>query len=313
MKIVSIGDLVTDFYYENDELIGLNGGMTSHNIIANIASYGLETSAYGVCGNDKVGKISIDSLKKLNVNVDNIKIIDGLSTRAFHVSYYKEKAKLKFTSKKRCPYCNSKKWYSESMIEPEEILNKIDNSDVLVFDNLNEKNQMIIDKSNNRKMIDIGQYYEFENYSDEEIIQKISGKFDIINLNERVEKYLMSRFSLKTLNDVYLMLNTKLLIVTRGKDGSDFVFNSNFVNKKLESPSDEVDPTGAGDAFFSMFISEYVKNEFNVDNEFIDNTFNKATNLTKKVVKCFGARGHLEDLYKIKKKDVCTCTDFEIC
>ena len=38
MRIISIGDLVTDFYYKNGKLIGVNGGMTSHNIIANIAT-----------------------------------------------------------------------------------------------------------------------------------------------------------------------------------------------------------------------------------------------------------------------------------
>ena len=35
MKVISIGDLVTDFYYKNGNLIGVNGGMSSHNIIAN--------------------------------------------------------------------------------------------------------------------------------------------------------------------------------------------------------------------------------------------------------------------------------------
>ena len=37
MRVVSIGELVTDYYYKNDKLIGINGGMTSHNIIANLA------------------------------------------------------------------------------------------------------------------------------------------------------------------------------------------------------------------------------------------------------------------------------------
>ena len=34
MRVVSIGDLVTDYYYKDDKLIGINGGMTSHNIIS---------------------------------------------------------------------------------------------------------------------------------------------------------------------------------------------------------------------------------------------------------------------------------------
>lgn len=41
--------------------------------------------------------------------------------------------------------------------------------------------------------------------------------------------------------------------------------------------------------FFSMFISEYIKNNYVVDYKFIDSTFEKATRLTKKVVKKFGA------------------------
>ena len=313
MKIISVGDLVTDFYYKNGKLVGVNGGMTAHNIIANIAKFGLETSVFGVCGNDMAGNIAIQSLKDIGTNVDNIKIIDNLKTRCFHVSYSEENGQLVFTSKKRCPICQTKKWYDESNIDTNDILNKINKEDVLVFDNLNNKNQIIIDNCENKKMLDLGQYFELDNYSDEDIIQRIKNKFELINLNERVEKYLKSRFSIKTLEEIYDILHPKMIIVTRGKKGSDFVFDNNKVSKNLSNPSIEVDPTGAGDAFFSMFISEYVKNNYIIDDKFIDLTFEKATKLTKKVVKKFGARGHIQNLYKIKKiKDTCTCDTFDI-
>ena len=313
MKIISIGDLVTDFYYKEEKLIGVNGGMTSHNIIANITKFGLETAVCGVCGNDMAGKIAINSLKDIGVNVENIKIINNLPTRCFHVSYKKEKEKLIFTSKKRCPICNEKKWYDESNINSEDILKQISREDVLVFDNLNRKNQKIIDNCNNRKMLDLGQYFELENYSNKEIIKKIKNKFEFINLNERVEKYLKNRFSLKNIEEIFKLLQPKMIIVTRGKKGSDFVFNCSVISKELKNPQVEVDPTGAGDAFFSMFISEYIKNNYSLDSEFIDATFKKATKLTKKVVKSFGARGHIQKLYKIKKiDDTCTCNDFKI-
>ncbi len=313
MKIISVGDLVTDFYYKNGKLVGVNGGMTAHNIIANIAKFGLETSVFGVCGNDMAGNIAIQSLKDIGTNVDNIKIIDNLKTRCFHVSYSEENGQLVFTSKKRCPICQTKKWYDESNIDTNDILNKINKEDVLVFDNLNNKNQIIIDNCENKKMLDLGQYFELDNYSDEDIIQRIKNKFELINLNERVEKYLKSRFSIKTLEKIYDILHPKMIIVTRGKKGSDFVFDNNKVSKNLSNPSIEVDPTGAGDAFFSMFISEYVKNNYIIDDKFIDLTFEKATKLTKKVVKKFGARGHIQNLYKIKKiKDTCTCDTFDI-
>lgn len=42
MRVVSIGDIVLDYYYKDEKLIGVNGGMTSHNIIANLAKMGFQ-------------------------------------------------------------------------------------------------------------------------------------------------------------------------------------------------------------------------------------------------------------------------------
>ena len=313
MKIISIGDLVTDYYYKNGKLVGVNGGMTSHNIIANISKLGFNTSVYGTCGNDMAGKIAIDSLSILGVDISNIEIINDIKTRLFHVSYNDSDGKLEFKSKKRCPLCNEKRWYEESKIDCTSIINKINNDDVLVFDNLNTKNQFIIDDCNNIKMLDLGQYFELDNYTNEEIINKISNKFDLINLNERVEKYLYNRFSINTLNDLYNLLNPKMIIVTKGKNGSSFVFDNKIIDKKVINPSKELDSTGAGDAFFSVFIASYIKNNYTIDEDFINKTFDEATKLTKKVVKKFGARGHLNSLYKIKSiNDKCSCDDFDI-
>lgn len=313
MRVVSIGDLVTDYYYKNGKLIGVNGGMTSHNIIANISKMNLDTSVFGVCGNDEMGKVAIKSLEDIGVDTSNIKIIDNLKTRCFHVSYFEEDGKLKFKSKKRCPLCNLKKWYEESKIDVDDILKNKKVDDILVFDNLNDKNVKVIDNCNNRKMLDLGQYFELDNYTDKEILEKINNKFDIINLNERVEDYLKKRFSLKSINDIYKLFNPKMLLVTRGKIGSDFVYSNIKITKTLDNPEVEVDPTGAGDAFFATFICEYIKNNFFIDEEFINKTYEKATKLTRKVVKKFGARGHINSLYKIKKENnACTCEDFEI-
>ena len=156
MKVISIGDLVTDFYYKNGKLIGVSGGMSSHNIIFNIAKLGLNTAVYGVCGDDTLGKVAIDSLKDVGVNIDGVKIKKDIHTRSFHVLYQETNGKLEFISKKRCPFCNAKRWYLESEIEVNNILKQINEDDVLVFDNLNDKNQIIIDNCNSKKMLDLG-------------------------------------------------------------------------------------------------------------------------------------------------------------
>ena len=138
MRVVSIGDLVTDYYYKNGKLLGINGGMTSHNIIANLAKMNINTAVFGVCGDDIQGKIAIKSLEKLNVDVKNIVILNNVRTRCFHVSYFDIEGKLSFSSKKRCPFCNNKKWYENSLIDTNGIIKNINDDDVLVFDNLND-------------------------------------------------------------------------------------------------------------------------------------------------------------------------------
>ena len=308
MRVVSIGDLVLDYYYKNGKLIGVDGGMSSHNIIANLAKKKISTAIYGVSGNDIQGKIANLSLKKLNVDVSKVLIKDNIKTRCFHVSYDEEG----FISKKRCPKCNEKKWYEESQIDTEYISNNIQNDDILVFDNLNDKNIEIIKNVSNKKIIDIGQYFEFENLSKEDIINKLNNDFEIINFNERVSNYLLDKLNLKNNIELYNLLKAKLVTITRGENGAIFIYNSKEYKFNLKDNGNVIDSSGAGDAFISSIIFDYIKNSYEFNEELFPKWYEKSIKLTSKVVSNFGARGHLKSLYKIKKIDkVCTCENFE--
>lgn len=308
MRVVSIGDLVLDYYYKNGKLIGVDGGMSSHNIIANLAKKKISTAIYGVSGNDIQGKIANLSLKKLNVDVSKVLIKDNIKTRCFHVSYDEEG----FISKKRCPKCNEKKWYEESQIDTEYISNNIQNDDILVFDNLNDKNIEIIKNVSNKKIIDIGQYFEFENLSKEDIINKLNNDFEIINFNERVSNYLLDKLNLKNNIELYNLLKAKLVTITRGENGAIFIYNSKEYKFNLKDNGNVIDSSGAGDAFISSIIFDYIKNSYEFNEELFPKWYEKSIKLTSKVVSNFGARGHLNSLYKIKKIDkVCTCENFE--
>ena len=308
MRVVSIGDLVLDYYYKNGKLIGVDGGMSSHNIIANLAKKKISTAVYGVSGNDIQGKIANLSLKKLNVDVSKVLIKDNIKTRCFHVSYDEEG----FISKKRCPKCNEKKWYEESQIDTEYISNNIQNDDILVFDNLNDKNIEIIKNVSNKKIIDIGQYFEFENLSKEDIINKLNNDFEIINFNERVSNYLLDKLNLKNNIELYNLLKAKLVTITRGENGAIFIYNSKEYKFNLKDNGNVIDSSGAGDAFLSSLIFDYIKNNYEFNEELFPKWYEKSIKLTSKVVSNFGARGHLNSLYKIKKIDkVCTCENFE--
>ena len=312
MRVVSIGDLVTDYYYKDEKLLGINGGMTSHNIIANLAKLGIKTSVFACCGNDTQGKIAIKSLEKLDVDIQNIKVLDNIRTRCFHVSYHEENGKLTFTSKKRCPLCNNKKWYEESLLDTNFILSNIKIDDILVFDNLNEKNQIIIDSTNNKKIIDLGQYFEFEKLSNNDIIEKLINKFEIINFNERVSDYLLKRLNLKSDSELYNIIKPKLMTITRGEKGATFIIDNSVYNFDLFTKGNVVDSTGSGDAFISSIIKDSIKNNFNYDKDKLKKWYENSNKLTFKVVAKMGARGHLNTLFKIKKiNGTCTCDNFE--
>ncbi len=312
MRVVSIGDLVTDYYYKNGKLLGVNGGMTSHNIIANLSKLGISSTVYGVCGNDDAGTIAIKSLQDLKVDVSNIKILDNINTRCFHVSYFDDENGLSFTSKKRCPFCNNKKWYDESLIDCNQIINELKQDDILVFDNLNLKNQSLIDTLSNKKVIDIGQYFEFENLENSEIVKKINRKFSIINFNERVSNYLIKKLDLQDDLDLFNVLQPEFMTITRGSKGARFICDNEVFDFSLQKNGDVVDSTGAGDAFLSSIVKDWINNDLKFETSKFDAWYKNSNKLTYKVVNKMGARGHLKSLYKIKKIDnCCTCEKFE--
>ena len=308
IRFVSISDLVTDIYYDkNLKLIGADGGITAHNIICNLKYFGFNTFAFGVCGNDPLGKISINSLKDCNVEND-ILIRNDIKTKAFHIRRVLENNKYAYRSVKRCPFCDTKFWYEGSFIDPEYIIKKIKKDDILVFDNLNDKNQFIIDNTNNIKLIDLGNFKEFENLNKKEIIEKITNKFEIVNLNERVEKYLIEKLNCNDSIGLSKIFNSKLLLITRGKKGNEFVFNNKKFIFPLEKVVEEVDDSGAGDAFFSTIIKNWANNNFEIKEEYFKGWFLDTQPLIHKILRLVGSRRHIKKMYQISYKDICDCS-----
>lgn len=296
MRVVSVGDLVTDFYYNNSKNIGVDGGKSCHNIVINLNKLGQDTAAIGICGNDILGEVSIKSLNDLGVDTSLIEMRDNIKTRSFHINFIDGD----FTSKKRCPICSEKEWYDDGEITFNFVRERLNKDDHIVIDNLCLLNREIISKCKNKLYFDIGYEAELENMTDKEIKDIFTRSFEIINMNQRVEKYLIKRFNNMD------FINCKLFIITRGKDGADFIYNGKTYNMKVKSVK-EVDSNGAGDAFFASIINDYINNSFDPGK-----SFERATNLTKEVVSHIGARGHLHNIYKIKKYGKnCLCKKFE--
>lgn len=305
MRIVGIGDLISDIYYDDElNIIGGAGGGSFANIICNLQNMGFETYLYGACGNDYLGKVCIRSLDDCKVKND-IKIINNIDTKTYHILKIKENDRDIFRSIKYCPFCKKSSWYDESYIDELDILKKIKKDDILLFDNLNSRNQYIVDNTKNIKLLDLGTYYEFQELTKNEIIKKLNNNFEIINLNERVEKYLITKLNCKNLLNLYRLINPKLMIVTRGVRGNDFVYLGDIYTYPLKEVIMEVDDSGAGDAFFSTVIKNWLINDKKIDSDKLTLWVDDTRELVNKVLMLIGSRTYIKELYSVTKKDIC--------
>lgn len=308
MRYVALGDLVADCYYKNigqdKELIKIDGGSSRFNVIANLAARGNSTCVISGCGKDFVGKIVLNSLMRLNVDTSHVIRKENLRTRAYHLTVEGNK----HICTRTCPICGNRTWYKEGIVTIDYLRECINEDDILVLDGLKPENIPIITTFPNEKVLDIGRTKRLVNLSNEEILNILKNRnIEILQLNETVEQYFIERFQIKDLLDLFNLLKPKFMIVTRGKEGADFVVENHIIHKTLIHCQKEIDDTGAGDAFFSMFIQKYYENDKKVTRQWVDGTFFLANKLTTSVVSHLGARGHLYDGYYPEGINNCIC------
>ena len=308
MRYVALGDLVADCYYKNigqdKKLIKINGGSSRFNVIANLAARGNSTCVISGCGKDLVGKIVLNSLMRLNVDTSHVIRKENLRTRAYHLTVEGNK----HICTRTCPICGNRTWYKKGIVTIDYLRECISEDDILVLDGLKPENIPIITTFPNEKVLDIGRTKRLVNLSNEEILNLLKNRnIEILQLNETVEQYFIERFQIKDLLELFNLLKPKFMIVTRGKEGADFVVENHIIHKTLIHCQKEIDDTGAGDAFFSMFIQKYYENDKKVTRQWVDGTFFLANKLTTSVVSHLGARGHLYDGYYPEGINNCIC------
>ncbi len=283
MRIFGVGDLVCDLYYQDSKLVGCDGGKSFANILVNLADT-FPTYLWGTVGEDIYGDIALQSLRDLHVNTKYVRR-EKVSTRLFYIDIDKG------ITQKRNFETKEKTWYPKSLVNPN-ISSILKEDDILIFDSINETNQKIMNSTKVRKMLDIGYEKELFAYTDQELISFFQQRFTILNLNGRVEKYLLSRFH--TLD----ILHADFIIITYGKRGAKFLFSNQEYVKELNVTQKEVDANGLGDLFFSCFLRMYLQ-ENRIDKNLIDKTFLEATKKTTLLATKIGARGHLHSLYSL--------------
>ena len=73
-------------------------------------------------------------------NISNKKIYTG-KTRSIYISFIDDS----FISKRKCPICEKKEWYAESLIERKYVLDNLDKNDILIFASISETKEFLLD------------------------------------------------------------------------------------------------------------------------------------------------------------------------
>lgn len=291
-RFVVLGDLIADLYYNGTRLIGIDGGSSRFNVLANLASMKCNTVAIGGCGNDKIGNIILKRYTKLGVDTSKVSY-KNQPARAYHLVVDQAMLpKITYECSKISPTNYESTWYDDDLQDIEYCRSQVTKNDIVVLDKLDEFSLNIINNFECYKVLDTGHSNRLEKLNDNEITM-LKGKISLLQLNERVIQYLMQRFKYSDILDIYKLFQPELMIITKGREGADFILKNKVIQKKLINSTEELDPTGAGDAFFSVFIKEYFNTSRKIDDEFIHRTFSQASSLTANVVRHIGARGYI--------------------
>ncbi|MFH1643363.1 MAG: carbohydrate kinase family protein [Patescibacteria group bacterium] len=240
---------------EIDNILVSSGG-GGINTAATLALQGLKTAYIGQVGDDKRGEALVDELKKLKINTKFIKkdkkhstaysIIFSTPSGSGSILVYR--GACHFLKKKDIPFQNIKKtkWL---------YLAPLNGELVNCFGPLVD----FAKKNNIKVMANLG---KFQIGMDKKKLGKILSKIDILNVNQE-EAAILTGIDFekeKTLFKKFDTMISGLAIMTKGKDGVVASDGKYFWEAKSLSIK-PIETTGAGDAFGSGFLAEFIKKE----------------------------------------------------
>lgn len=295
MKVfISHGDIILDkIYNDNLELIAKDGGGCNWNDLYNLSLMGEKCYAVGSIGNDDEGKLAIASLNRAGVNTDNI-IIEEKSTNIMNVI---------IPNKDLEDDSIIHSWYNPISMDftmhfsknlPVHLPKELENEEkYIILDKFLPVNLEFINNIKNKKVcLDIGHIRFFEHFTRQYLLNFFS-KADFIQLNENVISLLFERLHVKSLVELFEILEPDLMVLTKGKRGAEYIFRENReIKVAFETPKiivDIVDSSGAGDAFFSTTLREYAYAD-KIDLEFTKKAFELANKSSREVIMQVGSR-----------------------
>jgi len=291
MNIVSFGNLSINYYIKDNIVKYISGGGRAENILCNLSS-SFNCKFIGYSCNDLLGKIAREDLK--NIDISNIKIIDG-------------KTKINFIKKNLvsyiCPYCN-REYHYNTCEDVDYIINNINEDDIIIVDSLDEFHLNVINNLNNKMILDLSNEEELINISKEKFIS-IVNKFKFINIHDNCYRFIKSKYNVDS-TDIFDLSNLDILIISKGKLGCDILYKDEFDERIIETPINQTNPCGDGEAFISSMISSYLTD--GIDIKTISKAYIKAASFACEVIKNITPRSHLMAPHEVDDYVECICS-----
>jgi sugar/nucleoside kinase (ribokinase family) len=218
------------------------------------AQLGMRVALVSRIGNDWATKI-IDFLNERNVNCELLKIVKDDTTRV-EVTYSKDLSK-KVKVKKGASYKLqlkdiSKEAFNARIVHIASAFGQTINQSVKL-------QAEIISRARQE-----GAFVAFDPQEEYNIVplqrlDRILKHTSFIHMNEKQLFNITRLFSIKSAVMAIAERGPKVVIITKGKKGAE-IFSSETLIRIPAIVAQNIDPTGAGDAFFAGFLWDYLKN-----------------------------------------------------
>ncbi len=300
MDVICIGEMVIDFMPVDVDCFRKRAGGAPSNVAIALAKNGIQSGFYGTVGNDGFGDYLFSILKKNNVQILCKKRIDSAITTMTFVTLDDEGNRSFVFARKPGADC----FLSKKMIDPLLLgdckivhagscslsVAPASKATEYAMKIAKEKKKIVSFDVNYRELL-----WDKDREKARKKVQNLYPLIDLLKISDEEKDFIEGKreeevFEFQKTN------NISLIVETLGKHGAVCYWNNTLLQEP-EFPSNRVDTTGAGDAFWGTFLSTLI-------NEGVEETQDITEIIIKKALKrgnvagaiCIQQKGAVESL-----------------
>lgn len=306
MNIVAIGDVILDNYHKDNSKLGYYLGGSILNDLINL-SENKNNNLYliGSIGKEDITDSLINIIHSYNINTTLLKITNK-SIKRFHITLHENNNVTSLS----CPSCEKPSWHTSPKLPSfsKTDLKELDPG-ILIIDSVKKDTLKLANEFKENGWFltgDIGYISHLRYASKNAISMLFQNTFDLLQITEKVSKFLCKKFDLNEL-ELFNFLGVKYLNITKAEKGAEIFHLKEQEIQHFSIPAvstNLVDTSGAGDAFFSTFIKYLAKNQ--LSKETMTKVAKEAAENSAKIISCIGTTGKLIDQPLDYSSDACS-------